>query len=68
MNKYYEWKVLTDEGRLIDVPPEKSYISFDIYLTDSYVNEHEAVEYLNEWLKECDCKVPENLTLVSFYN
>ena len=67
MNKYYEWKILTREGRLIDVPPKKQY-GFDVSLTGTFPCEEIAVEELQEWLQGCECEPPENLTLMTFYN
>ena len=67
MNKYFEWKVLTNEGRLIRVPPENN-LGYDVYLYGTHPNEETAIECLKEWLAECYCKPPEDLTLVTFYN
>ena len=67
MNKYYEWKVLTHEGRLIPVPPLKQY-GYDVDLYGTFPCKEIAIEELQEWLKSTDSKAPDNLTLVTFYN
>ena len=67
MNKYYEWKVLTHEGRLIPVPPAKQY-GYDVDLYGTFPCEEIAIEELQEWLKSTESEAPENLTLVTFYN
>ena len=67
MNKYYEWKALTHEGRLIPVPPEKLH-GYDEFLYGTFPCEEIAIEELQEWIKLTECRVPENLTLVTFYN
>lgn len=67
MNKYYEWKVLTAEGRLIKVTIKKS-CQCDVDLTGTFSCEEEAVSALERWLSLYRFKAPDNLTLMPFFN
>jgi len=67
INKYYEWKILTSEGRLVKVPAQSDgHYTQELYGT--YPHEDVAIAVLEEWLSLCDCKAPDELTLVPFYN
>jgi hypothetical protein len=67
MNKYYRWKILTEDGLLKDHPPAGPYYSSES-LNDFFKSEEDAVKAYSDFESKYEHGVEDVMVLITVYS